>query len=349
MNTKKSTNKRSRKNTKNKTKRRNGKQTPQYFPGPGPYAKATQKEFLLRRGARLGVCARDFGRSLLNPFDPLAAVCMPDTCGLPSRKVTYFSKGTFSTNSTGFGFICFNPFRAAYTTAVAGQMALRTTAGGFLGTAIDTNSATVGVTSTQPNSSDSLGSSGAISYRLVNAGIRVRFGGTALNRGGRFSGVEHPSHENLNGTNTAGINNFDSSRQTVEEMNDWFNVVYSPKYPIEMSYTDIASEPSPLLDLTQTIAASASTLQGSPYCLGITCDSAVATQLIIYEAFASFETLGSTVHGKTPSYIDPPGYGAVVNSAGLIKPFYTKELGSLSTMFMRDVMMNLSMQSSSGG
>jgi hypothetical protein len=286
------------------------------------------------RGTKMAVCTRQYLASLIDPFDTNVLPCMPDFSTIQSRKARVFARGSFNTCTagakSGFGFICLNPFRFANNTPSTALSGLRFSSPAYLFDTINNDGGVANISVLASNADYSNSFTNTVSYRLISAGIRARFSGTNLNRGGRMFGLEDPMHNNLHGLNSGTMQSHDGCRSVSFPENDWFNVVYSPKYPLESAYIDIASEPN-FQTMAQTpIAGAGQTSAAIPFCLGIIVETAAATQLITFEAYGNYEYIGDGVRGKTPSESDPLGHASVMNAMESMTPYFTRELPAIA-------------------
>lgn len=325
------------KNKKNKNK------------GKGPKQNRAARPKAARPKIAMSTCARQYLLSILDPFDYAKIPCMPDMSTILSRKVKVFSRGTLVTNSiAGLGFVVMNPFRAASNTSTANQQAIRYTAlTTYAGSTIGTVIPTVGMAGSQPNAEYAISSTGQVAYRIISAGVRARWAGAEVSRGGRYIGIEEPAHYNLNAHSTTMLLNYDNARSVPITDSDWFSVIYTPKYPLESTYIDIANEPNFLTQVTQAITGP-ETGTGLPFCLGILVESSVVSQLFHFECYVNMELIGDGVRGKTPSESDPVGFAAVMNSIETRPPFLTKEASVFGMKSVSGAMASLSMMSHGG-
>lgn len=145
----------------------------------------------------LSTCARLYLHALVNPFVPLPTSdmpCIPDFITLPSHKILTQARGTMTMGTNGLGFIIADPFTSV------------SNGGGNIGTntsfpVLFTNSTFAGTTlnyapigGTLPSgvvgvNSNSLFTAagnplGVGQYRLVGAGLRARYSGNEVYRGG---------------------------------------------------------------------------------------------------------------------------------------------------------------------
>lgn len=255
-------------------------------------------------------CAQDYGDSLLCPWGP-AAPCLPMGFPLPSAKRKVFCRGEATVGTEAIGFIALAPGRMCCNDVSA----VYSTNGQFAGTTVDVTSPDdPGVDATGSNSDYKLGDMGldAVQYRLVSAGVRVKYRGTELNRGGRYIMIEEPDHQSLQGLTMGALLAYDNATTMRPPGEDvWLSVLYSgPKTPGEIEYAaaPLSNKPS-----TQGTAANdwliVVALEGQP-------------QLTVeWEAWANFEFIGSPARGKTPSHYDPIGSFSIANALDVATSF----------------------------
>lgn len=162
-----------------------------------------------------------------------ANVCIPDLLDLPSQKLSIYSRVTFAIGTNGFGFITFNPW------AIANIFnAVATTTAAFTGSSCYTPNQTAvpGGVSQLPYPNTPYTSLFNPRYRLVAAGLKCRYTGTELNRGGTIAPVSAVAPgDNLAGSTMASV----LSRPLVEpEACDrkWHGVFYKPLSPDDYTY-----------------------------------------------------------------------------------------------------------------
>jgi len=131
------------------------------------------------------------------------------------------------------------------------------------------------------------------SVRVVGAGLRVRFGGTELNKGGFKVCLVDPTHQTLETRNEASLNSELQTRR-VAVTRQWTTLVYRPITTGEISFAG-------------TIAQNATGYMGV---LLVSPDPSIS-ELFEWEAFTIVEYQGSTMRGQTHTNPDPVGYAAV--------------------------------------
>lgn len=259
--------------------------------------------------AIMSSCTRDYIRSLANPFSgPLA--CVPSPYPNWTRKVRVFSRGNFVTSSTNnIGLIWADPVNSSQSTY---NCVLSTTAA-------STSTTFTGYNATgwqgSPSNADytgvQLGTGSGIQTRVVSAGLRIRYAGTALNKGGRIIAFQDPTHTTLNNrAESTLLSEIQAKEYAVRDDGTWTTILYSPVLD-----TDYQLNQWNILD--PTIAGVAS--DSGRFYMGFLIVSATASTPFYYEFFAVHEYQGSTVRGQELSHADPIGLsvGATVSTAHL--------------------------------
>lgn len=273
-------------------RRANQKQRPQ-GPVQQQGRKPLQKQIIKPRVAAadfLSPCARDYLSVLENPFSG-KVTCVPQFPSIPSRKVRYWVKGVAQTGTAGIGFVAFNPFNSWNDIHADPQNAVYYTDSSFVGTTTAYTTAVTGVQLANLNSEYLR--SGLYKYRLVAAGLRIRYAGTELNRGGRVFCLEEPDHASTNGFNLSNIGQYDTHRVFRPDQ-QWKSVVHHPADEDEFDYF-------------------APTAAGNLHYLLIMLEAPSAGTPLAFEweADAIFELVGPVVRGLTPTPVDMVGLSAV--------------------------------------
>lgn len=242
---------------------------------------------------QLSPCARDYARSIVNPFTT-PPTCIPSSPAIYSLKAKVFSRGVFSTSTTnGFGWIAVEPFAAPsnqpkYVAYTDGSYTLNT---------ISTAGATVGVAYATSNSNFNTAAFGTTTatatFRIVSCGLRIRYAGTELNRGGSAIAFVDPTHSDNTGRGYADVlAELGAVRLPIDRQ--WKTIVYRPVLTKEYEYghtlTDVRNS------IFMLFIVQAPTLDSSVY---------------EYEAYTNFEVNGVNVRGMTPTHIDPVGIAGV--------------------------------------
>jgi hypothetical protein len=131
----------------------------------------------------LSPCANEYLKALTDPFNLGALPCVPDLVSFPSKKTRTIGYGTLAVGTAGVGFVCCTPLNFANDTK-AGYYSTSS----WTGSAIDLNSDTTGVShfldNQKPYSNTIITTQVGVNSRTVGCGLRVRYTGTELNRGG---------------------------------------------------------------------------------------------------------------------------------------------------------------------
>lgn len=215
-----------------------------------------------------------------------------------SSKQRSWTKGTLSTGTTGFGFIMFDPVGAAVNDRSSVWASDSSYAAGV--TAISG----AGVVATNSNSQYSSADIGATNplnqFRVVGAGVRIRYAGTELNRGGFVNALADPTHSNQTGASLLTIRAEPEAKQFPVNR-EWTTVLYRPVFNDELNYQS---------DWTLAVPA---------HVIVVTAASAATPLTYEYECFTVHEFQGRSVKGMTPSHSDPTGFAAV-NTTALTNP-----------------------------
>lgn len=162
---------------------------------PNPSAAKQKKQARRRRRQNSGIpknstylplkeCSLRYLDATLDPFGQLTTEelpCIPDTFVLPSQKLATRMRGTFSIGTNGFGYIAFAPLTQCSDVNVL-QITGSTFAGNIGDPVIPGNNA-VGTTNVKDVQFPYASGNAALA-RLVACGLRIRYSGTELNRGG---------------------------------------------------------------------------------------------------------------------------------------------------------------------
>jgi len=218
-------------------------------------------------------------------------------------KHVFRASGNFQTSSTsGFGYVSFAPFNAAYFHGTTTHGPVNWSDSTFVGSAIST--ALVAVTGqnfASLNSPYSSGNAGdQTQARLVAAGLRVRNTTPLLSKGGSLIGLESPGHLDLGGETFTTCLLVDTCERCDAFSNDWIGVTYHPLYPNEITYFPAAaSDQNPYMNDILAFCAQA--------------PATGTAQLYEWETYGVYEFMGELVHGLSPSMSDPIGFAKVQN------------------------------------
>jgi hypothetical protein len=315
--------------SKNNQKKNKGKKKAQK-PKTQPRRRGNQ----LLAKPQLSLAAQRYLATLLQPFDSTILAYQPDLTTMHSRKVCVFSRGVFQSNADNFGYIVLNPYRAFSNTSTAANQCIRYSNGSdYAATVIDCRSATTGVTSVQTNGEYATTSTN-VAYRVTSAGLRVRWAGTELSRGGRYVALEEPNHYNLHLSTVSDLLAHDNCGNAPIEDNSWYTVLWTPKYGLEAQYVVIGREPDFTSLTPVNIGGAGETAAGGGFCMAIVMETAEVAQTAFFEAYVNGELVGDGVRGKSPSDSDPCGHAAVMNAMELLMPFSSKDFKNVQSSVM---------------
>ena len=130
---------------------------------------------------RLSPCVKAYSMALLDPFGSrsrnLESPCIPDDKDVPSYKFSVLSRGSLTLGTAGFGFILAAPMSNGNDAEY-----LATTVAAYAGNTVTGTVGTAGVLN--PTYTNFPWAQGSVPVRLVANGLRIRYTGTELNRGG---------------------------------------------------------------------------------------------------------------------------------------------------------------------
>lgn len=242
-------------------------------------------------------CVVDYAYSLVNPFDSPPS-CVPISPALPSLRQKFWTKGTLSTSSSnGIGGITFAPRPVnngigthSIVATEAAYNALVLPASGAAGT--------VDQYCNSPYPSSNFGIAAGLEWRVVSAGLRVRYIGSELNRQGRVLLLEEPGHLGLANYTVTDMLGLDRSRSEVVNRS-WHTVTWQPVKGTEFNY--------------QTDAG----IQN--HCLGIMIIGGLDHNYE-YEAVVNVELIGQLARGKQNSFAFNETTSRIVAALGQV-PF----------------------------
>lgn len=251
---------------------------------------------------QMSAATSEYCHALCNPFDA-------QPCGVPLAPVlqTYksknYAKGTLHTGTAGVGFLLCSPNLLAVNDAAP----IHYTTSAYAGSTMEvTGTGVNSASSNAPFVSSQIGNAASqILYRLVAAGIRLRYGGTELNRGGFKIALIDPTHDGLEGRDQASLlSDQQATRYSVNR--DWTSVIWRPvveaEYRFRTGVSGATDEP----------------------CMGIMVVSPDATldSLFEWEAYAIYEYQGAVARGQTVTFADPTGFAAVQSVSNTMSGSY---------------------------
>lgn len=212
-------------------------------------------------------------------------------------KVKVWIKGSLETSGTnGFGFITLSP----HTMIQSDSSSVRASTAAFTSNYVnfaDPGTQVFNSNSPYTLSDFALNTPGKLQQRVVSAGLRVRYIGTELNRGGQIVALHDPNHNTLAGMTLQDMNAMLESRKFPVNR-EWTTVLYKPVFPVEMTFTTAGY--MNIYDF-----------------MGMTFQSPdpITPMVLEFEAFTVVEVTGAIAKGKTPSHSDPVGFSAIQSAA----------------------------------
>jgi len=252
--------------------------------------------------ANLSVAVTNYARALSNPFTgPITGV--PAYPSLLSQKVRVWGKGVFQCGTANCGYVVINPVLGI----ASDQVSIYATANNFTGTSY-TFPAPTGVFGSNTNAPFTTAQIGPgatqACFRIVSCGLRIRYAGTELNRGGYVVGFVDPTQSGLGGRGIASIDGEELSRR-FPVTREWLTLLYRPVVDTDLTYNDSAS-----------FAGNAA----NDWYMGFILDS-LTSNAFEYEAFWVLEYQGRNVRGMTTTAHDPVGFAAV-NHISQVSPHF---------------------------
>lgn len=274
----------------------------------------------------LSSCAAHYALAVGSPFSRLAnGACVPTFPARMSQKVTAFLSGQLLAGSQGFGFIGVAPCVANNSPQIYA------TTGAYNGTTIDYTNGTgvnpIQVQSLPYSSSQLLGGDvsvpAPVTGRIVSCGLRVRYVGTELDKGGLLYCLVTPDHTNTNGLNMASLAAY-SECIKVPVSRKWTTIVASAidqsecAYPEESSVATIVDTATRnmLYPFSQLNAISGATLSVGAPIMVIGIQSKSQNQFE-FELVLHVEYIGALTQSMaTKSHSDQAGLSKVTEAAG---------------------------------
>lgn len=222
--------KRTRRN-KNKNKQTNKKAKVQYA-----------KSIIPTTNFHLTGCAKDYISCLSNPFRNISPLpCIPDLISLPSNKFQVRVMSSVITNAAGQAQVGVFPFNSVVNDRVC--IYGNTNAWVPVGSnSFEFNSALVGVTTSFSNSpyNVALFNNRYIQARLVGLGVKVRYAGTELNRGGNIILYRSPANIPIITGDTAQLLTYPGSRRVAMDRK-FYSIAYVPDDPDFLGYQELSN------------------------------------------------------------------------------------------------------------
>lgn len=280
----------------------------------------------------LSPCCSGYAAALTDPWCVEIPPGIPSDIPLPSFKFSGRSRGTFTIGSGGTGFVAANPYApwGSQSLPNAQYMPILFTSATYAST--DTyrpyQSATglalgvAAVTLDCPfdfNRYEITSPPTGLSYRVVGYGIKIRFVGSEMNRGGRVYAARSPINTPIV---TASASAFSVSNvqltanketSTVPVDREWHCALYKPSVGADLAY----SERGDTITIGSQIFPT-ELLQGPSLLMLVT--GATAGQSFEFDIQGWFEAIGPNVPSLTPTISDPIGMAALATANANTQP-----------------------------
>jgi hypothetical protein len=196
---------------------------------------------------RLSNCAREYLTALEFPFTQKSVACIPDLHSVPSKKVRCKTRFTFSTGTTGDGFVAFNPWCNNNSQPVGGASTAAYAAGANIGDPVLPSANVAQIFQTKipyPASAFHVADpSSGVQARTVGFGLRVRYIGPEMARSGQIIAIRQPDNETLVARTFVTCRSYETAK-TFNNKRQWVYVTYRPVKPNEYEFSADASTPS---------------------------------------------------------------------------------------------------------
>jgi len=304
--------------------------------------KAVKEVGNVKKMFRLSVCARIYYAALVCPFYKLDESCAPilrslrlemykseNPCiptipNIKSRKFSAFARGDLQVSTgtfAGSAFLAFAPRRLANNASQAayGSCPIYTSGGVWpssagcpypasleTATPVDTGCAGYNLNAEFVAAQLPLVAGRGIKYRVVAAGLRVRYTGTEVNMAGTIHATIQPNHDTLAGADVSTLGQLETYfRYPVSK--DWFLVYHTPVMDDDfLYYPDAVNNPG--------FFGTTISLQSFQHYMGFQVTDCPGGSFQ-WECVVHYEVVGSEVRGLTATPADVVGVSAVLNTA----------------------------------
>lgn len=246
----------------------------------------------------LSECAMRYALALTNPFsNNLKEVCIPDEWAQPSYKVAVRAFTTLVTGTGGWGWVIADP-QAISNDAANNARAILSTTAAYVGSQsriniLDPDLLKVNATRA-PYSQATLISQTGPKYRIVACGLRIRYTGKAIDRGGTIIALRHPNNETLNDLDESQLRGLNNSVPGPVHQDKWTSVNWIPVNASNQAF--------------KTYDPSSYT-----HSMGFFVRSATPGATFEVQAMYLTEYVGANI-ATTPSHSDTVGMAAIRNS-----------------------------------
>lgn len=247
----------------------------------------------------LSHCAALYAASLADPFN-VHGVCVPNTPCFPSKKSTYWVKGSLTTSATS-GWIFANPYDA-----LTNESSCAWWTDGLADVPVlNDNSAVLGISSSASNTpwvnANFASAKDKLQYRVVSAGLRIRYTGTELDKGGTVVGLSVPTNHSLTGYTRENFLQLLGVHVDAPGR-DWHSVVWTPAEEAQLDYSSVNP-------------AGYTVMGAVPNCLGFYVKPPGTAVPYEFEFYVNVELMGSPVASSmTRMHADPIGFASIFDT-----------------------------------
>lgn len=228
-------------------------------------------------------------KTVLSPFvEDAGGATVPMSPSYPSEKQVATVKGTFSGAAAGYAAITIDPAAMVANNVTCGYASLSTYAtDAFPGAVGSGATACAALVSNSALSSASIGAT-QNQVRIVACGLRVRYIGTEMHRGGRVVGMIEPEHSSVVGYTMSDALAYSAVHSGPASF-DWTEVVWTPINNTEVTYVTTTSSALSMGFLISNVGLT-----------GI-------LPLYEYEAYCHYEFVGPDASPTSNFLVDPVG------------------------------------------
>lgn len=203
--------------------------------------KSSVQNLAMSRKLHVHPCTVAFAKALADPwtfYRSNGCVCLPDDLDLPSWKLGVRYRGSLTTGTIGFGCVVLSPF-AFWNQNVNSILSINSTYPGI----VIPGSAGAGISLNTSNSPIDSAGGNIWNMRCVVAGLRARYTGTELSRGGQLipyrSTIISGTADNCSGNS---LNDIASLNRAELQPNDrqWVGTVWTPNDAAYRAFQPIA-------------------------------------------------------------------------------------------------------------
>jgi hypothetical protein len=228
-----------------------------------------------------------------------------------SQKSTVFTRGSFSTGTTGFGGIVCTP---QPWNDIASVSATSAASVGTAGTILASFTNQVSSTPNGPYASTQCGTSlsgttGLVTWRVVAQALYIKYAGTELNRGGDMILFEEPNHADSYQYSYNTALALDGAKR-VSVTNEWQHVAW---LPVPLAGTGAGTSA-----LSETCFSASASTPGRRN-LAVFANSAGNPQPFDFEVWSHVEYVGAPARSSSISFNDPIGYAAIVGAGQMFQ------------------------------